>query len=151
MTFIAGDSHDSPLVMKMRRPCRLDCFPGCQQTITVEGKEGVLGYVNQKIDFHPPCRACRLFEITNKNKEPVYKIDTPCCLTATCWSKVEFAICDAETNEMVGEITKEYSNVFQETFTDADRFMIRFPEDCDSAMKGVLIGAVILFDYMFYE
>ena len=93
---------------------------------------------------------CGLFEISNSDKEVIYSIHTPCVLTTCCCTEVAFTIIDKEGKE-VGDIAKQSANVAKEVLTDADRFLINFPEDCDVEMKAVLIGALFLFDYLFYE
>jgi hypothetical protein len=49
---------------------------------------------------------------------------------------------DGETE--VGIVSKEFSDLFTEMFTDADRFRVTFPMDLDVQMKAVLLGAVFL-------
>ena len=63
---------------------------------------------------------------------------------------MSFIILDKDGKE-VGEISKQSANVVKEAFTDADKFYIIFPENCAAQMKAVLIGALFLFDYLFYE
>ena len=93
---------------------------------------------------------CGLFQISDSSQEVIYTIRTPCVLTTYCCTEVAFDILDKEGNE-VGKIVKQSENVAKEAFTDADRFMIIFPADCNAEMKAVLLGALFLFDYLFYE
>lgn len=51
----------------------------------------------------------------------------------------------------VGKISKEWSGLAKEAFTDADNFGIQFPEDLDVRMKAVCLGACFLIDFMFFE
>ena len=53
--------------------------------------------------------------------------------------------------EEVGSITKQFGNVVKEALTDSDKFKVIFPEDANPKVKAVLLAAVILFDYLFYE
>ena len=53
--------------------------------------------------------------------------------------------------EEVGSISKASANLAQELFTDDDRFVIKFPPGCSPEMKATLLGATILFDFLFYE
>ncbi|GAA55617.1 phospholipid scramblase 1 [Clonorchis sinensis] len=57
----------------------------------------------------------------------------------------------ADGNTEVGLITKQWSNIIQEMYTDADNFGIAFPMDLDVRIKATLIGAVFLIDFMFFE
>ena len=51
----------------------------------------------------------------------------------------------------VGKISKQWSGLLREAFTDADNFGISFPMDLDVRMKATLIGALFLIDFMFFE
>ncbi len=51
----------------------------------------------------------------------------------------------------VGMITKQWTGLVREGFTDADNFGVTFPVDLDVRMKAVLLGAVFLIDFMFFE
>lgn len=44
----------------------------------------------------------------------------------------------------VGKITKQWSGLAREFFTDADYFGISFPMDLDVRMKAVMLGACML-------
>jgi len=147
---LTAESLDGPMVLEMERPCASDCLPCCLQSISVRDQSGFLGSVQQKTTCVPPCTMCGQFEVCNKDKEAIYIINTPCVLTTCCCTEVAFTILDMQGEE-VGEIAKQASNIAKESFTDADRFYIIFPPNCNPQMKAVLLGAVFLFDYLFYE
>lgn len=44
----------------------------------------------------------------------------------------------------VGKISKQWTGLAKEAFTDADNFGITFPIDLDVKMKATLLGAVFL-------
>lgn len=44
----------------------------------------------------------------------------------------------------IGRISKQWSGLLKEAFTDADNFGIQFPLDMDVKMKAVLMGACFL-------
>lgn len=44
----------------------------------------------------------------------------------------------------VGKISKQWSGLAREMFTDADFFGITFPMDLDVRMKAVMLGACFL-------
>lgn len=44
----------------------------------------------------------------------------------------------------MGKISKKWTGLAREAFTDADTFGISFPMDLDVKMKAVLIGACML-------
>ena len=45
---------------------------------------------------------------------------------------------------VVGKVTKQWSGVAREAFTDADNFGVNFPMDLDVRIKTVLLAAVFL-------
>lgn len=50
----------------------------------------------------------------------------------------------AMNGTQIGKITKQWSGILREAFTDADHFGITFPIDLDVSMKAVLLGALFL-------
>lgn len=51
----------------------------------------------------------------------------------------------------LGKITKKWSGLAKESFTDADNFGIIFPEGIDLTQKAILLGAVFLIDFVHFE
>lgn len=51
----------------------------------------------------------------------------------------------------LGKITKKWSGLAKESFTDADNFGIAFPKGIDLSQKAVLLGAVFLIDFVHFE
>jgi uncharacterized protein YxjI len=51
----------------------------------------------------------------------------------------------------LGKITKKWSGLVKESFTDADNFGITFPSGIDLSQKAVLLGAVFLIDFVHFE
>jgi uncharacterized protein YxjI len=51
----------------------------------------------------------------------------------------------------VGKITKKWSGLGKEMFTDADHFGIEFPPSADGEHKMILLGAVFLVDFVHFE
>ncbi|XP_065287634.1 phospholipid scramblase 2-like isoform X4 [Dermacentor albipictus] len=52
---------------------------------------------------------------------------------------------------VIGKITKLWGGALKEVFTTADNYAVTFPLDLDVHIKGALIAATILIDYMFFE
>lgn len=50
-----------------------------------------------------------------------------------------------------GKITKKWSGLLKEGFTDADNFGMTFPRDWDVRLKGLFLGAVFLIDFVHFE
>ncbi|XP_008067307.1 phospholipid scramblase 1-like [Carlito syrichta] len=135
-------------VMTLKRPLRCDscCFPCCLQEVEIQAPPGVpVGYVTQT--WHPYLPK---FTIQNGKREDILKITGPCCV-CTCATDTNFEVKSLDEQVVVGRISKHWSGILREVFTDADYFGIQFPLDLDVKMKAVMIGACFLIDYMFFE
>nr|XP_008264524.1 phospholipid scramblase 1 isoform X1 [Oryctolagus cuniculus] len=135
-------------VITLERPlrCTSCCFPCCLQKIEVQAPPGVpIGYVTQT--WHP---CLPKFTIQNEKKEDVLKISGP-CIVCSCFGDIDFEIKSLDEQSMVGKISKQWTGLLKEAFTDADNFGIQFPLDLDVKMKAVMLGACFLIDFMFFE
>ena len=72
-----------------------------------------------------------------------------CC--PRCCRQARFKVFDAKTGERKGMFYKEFSGVVKELLTDADNFVIEFPEQIDVRMKTVLLSAVFLIDMIYFN
>jgi len=50
-----------------------------------------------------------------------------------------------------GKITKKWSGLLKESFTDADNFGVLFPADWAVKLKALFLGAVFLIDFVHFE
>lgn len=50
-----------------------------------------------------------------------------------------------------GKITKKWSGLGKEMFTDADNFGVEFPPNAPATLRAVLLGAVFLIDFVHFE
>ncbi|KPJ99075.1 MAG: scramblase [Nitrospira bacterium SG8_35_4] len=50
-----------------------------------------------------------------------------------------------------GKITKKWSGLFREGFSDADNFGVSFPSTWDVSVKSLFLGAVFLIDFVHFE
>ncbi|XP_022232441.1 phospholipid scramblase 2 isoform X4 [Drosophila obscura] len=134
-------------VIHMHRPlaCSACCFPCCLQSIEVSAPPGnVIGTIEQEWSICSPS-----FRILNHIGDTVLRIEGPFCTFSLC-GEVEFNVVSL-TGEKIGKISKQWSGLAREIFTDADFFGISFPLDLDVRMKAVLLGATFLIDAMFFE
>jgi uncharacterized protein YxjI len=53
--------------------------------------------------------------------------------------------------EEFGKITKKWSGLLKESFTDADNFGVEFPSTWDVKLKALFLGAVFLLDFVHFE
>jgi len=135
-------------VMHLYRPlrCQSCCFPCCLQELEVQSPPGtIIGTVEQEWSiFHPR------FVIKDQSGEPVLKITGPFCVWECC-SDVDFEITTISNDQKIGKISKQWSGLGKEVFTDADNFGINFPMDLDVKVKATLLGATFLIDFMYFE
>ncbi|XP_045395376.1 phospholipid scramblase 1-like isoform X2 [Lemur catta] len=135
-------------VITLTRPLRCSscCFPCCLQELEIQAPPGVpVGYVIQ--NWHP---CLPKFTIQNEKREDVLKITGP-CVVCSCCADIDFEVKSLDEQIVVGKISKQWSGLLREAFTDADNFGIQFPLDLDVKMKAVMIGACFLIDFMFFE
>ncbi|XP_075245766.1 phospholipid scramblase 2-like [Convolutriloba macropyga] len=155
-------------VIRCRRECRFcagDCCwcrcCSCQQDeIVVEAPPGtVVGRVHSICSGWKQTFSVKLGDASNADggggsDEEVFRIIGPCCISKPCicmCSDVPFVIESAASGDEVGKLVKQYSGLLKEMLTDADNFSISFPADLDVRLKAVLLGAVFLVDFMYYE
>ncbi|KAK5602741.1 Phospholipid scramblase 1 [Crenichthys baileyi] len=135
-------------VISITRPLKcMSCFfPCCLQELEVQAPPGnTVGYVIQQ--WHP---LSPKFIVANEHNEPVLKIHGPFC-GWSCLPDVDFEILTMDEVSKIGKISKQWTGLLREAFTDADNFGIQFPMDLDVRMKAVMIGACFLIDFMFFE
>ena len=97
----------------------------------------MVGKIRQKWDCSRP-----VFSIQNAWDQEVLKIVGP-MLTINCCSTVEFEVVTAD-DIVVGKVSKLWSGLGKEMFTDADNFGINFPVDLDVNIKLTLMASVFL-------
>ncbi|XP_072897648.1 phospholipid scramblase 1-like [Hemitrygon akajei] len=134
-------------VMNLYRPlkCTGCCCPCCLQEIEVMAPPGQpIGYVIE--NWHP---FLPTFTVQNENREPVLKIGGPFCVCGC--GDVDFQVTNLDGTETVGTITKQWTGLMKEMFTDADNFGIQFPMDLDVKVKAVLLAATFLIDFLYFE
>lgn len=135
-------------VMTLERPLRCSscCFPCCLQEIEIQAPPGVpVGYVTQT--WHP---CLPKFTLQNEKRQDILKVVGP-CIVCSCCSDIDFELKSLDEESVVGKISKQWSGLVKEAFTDADNFGIQFPLDLDVKMKAVMLGACFLIDFMFFE
>ncbi|XP_030678547.1 phospholipid scramblase 1 isoform X4 [Nomascus leucogenys] len=132
-------------------PPPLNCPPGLEylsqidQILIHQQIELLEGYVIQT--WHP---CLPKFTIQNEKRDDVLKISGP-CVVCSCCGDVDFEIKSLDEQCVVGKISKHWTGILREAFTDADNFGIQFPLDLDVKMKAVMLGACFLIDFMFFE
>jgi len=135
-------------VIHLYRPlnCQSCLFPCCMQMIEVSSPPGtVIGTVEQEWSMCEP-----QFVVKDQDGNVALRIEGPFCTFSIC-GDVEFKVMSPDGSTEVGKISKQWTGLLKEAFTDADNFGISFPMDLDVRMKATLIGAMFLIDFMFFE
>ncbi|KAK7882720.1 hypothetical protein WMY93_028894 [Mugilogobius chulae] len=135
-------------ILTITRPVRCGscCFPCCLQEVEIQSPPGFpIGYVVQT--WHP---FLPKFEVLDVTRRAQLKIKGPFC-DCKCCSDVVFEILSVDERDLVGQISKQWGGFLLEGFTDADNFGISFPKDLDVKVKALLLGAVFLLDFMYFE
>ncbi|XP_052246989.1 phospholipid scramblase 2-like [Dreissena polymorpha] len=128
-----------------KNSCWCACCECCAHLIKVEAPVGTtVGYVQQKCSPCPP-----RFSLLDDDKDEVLSIEGPCCIIPC--ANVEFKVISPKTGAEVGKVTKQWSGMAKELFTNADNFGISFPMDLDVKMKATMLGACFLIDFMYFE
>lgn len=122
--------------------CWCPCF---LQKMEVTAGGQTIGYVCQTWS---PCFP--KFSVQDAKGDVVLRIEGPFC-TCNCCGDVEFDVTSEDGNSKVGKISKQWSGLIKEHFTDADNFGINFPMDLDVNVKATLLGACFLIDFMYFE
>ena len=64
------------------------------------------------------------FEVTDAFGSVVLVIEGPVCRYSICGSDVDFKVLTPDETQVVGKISKQWSGLVKEAFTDADNFGI---------------------------
>ena len=79
----------------------------------------------------------------------------PCTSQGCCKSSFRFYPADQEDCDgdapYVGKILKQPKSLATELFTDADSFVVDFPEGSSAAQKGLLMGSAVFLNALFFE
>ncbi|XP_077536245.1 phospholipid scramblase 2-like [Haemaphysalis longicornis] len=122
------------------------CFC-CLQELQVQAPPGTpIGFVSQRCSLCYPT-----FTVYDRFYKPALTIVGPLCTQSLpCACDVKFEV-RSLNGVAVGTITKKWSGLIKEYFTDIDNFGISFPMDLDVNMKATLLATTMLIDFMFFE
>jgi len=146
---IVVKDHQDRHVIHLNRPlrCQSCFFPCFLQKLDVSSPPGtIVGTVEQEWSIIKP-RFC----ICDQDGNVVLKIVGPICTWSICGADVEFKVTSADETTELGRISKRWSGLIKEAFTEADNFGISFPRDLDIRCKATLLGAAFLIDYMYFQ
>lgn len=135
-------------VMRLFRPLRCTsclCLC-CLQLMEVHAPPGtIIGSILQDISLLPR------FSVLDSTGKAVLYIEGPFCTSAVCCNDVVFDIFTRNGHVKIGTMSKNWSGVLREAFTDIDNFTVTFPIDLDVTLKAMLLAALFLIDFIFFE
>jgi uncharacterized protein YxjI len=85
----------------------------------------------------------RIYSVVDHNGNEIFELFGPLLHPWTFQIK--------KGGQELGKITKKWSGLVKESFTDADNFGITFPTGINLSQKSVLLGAVFLIDFIHFE
>eukprot|EP00727_Mastigamoeba_balamuthi_P012879 m51a1_g8213 putative phospholipid scramblase 2-like (232) ;mRNA; r:71929-73608 len=124
---------------------------GCFQRINVFTGAGCaqpnvrVGCVREEFSWCVP-----VITVRDENETEIYRIVGHCC---GCFNYVLeiFPAGGHSGDQPIGRITKKWSGAFKELFTDADNFFVEFPADATGKRRMLLLGALFLIDFLYFE
>ena len=85
----------------------------------------------------------RIYSVMDRSGKEVFRLFGPILRPWTFQIK--------QGGEECGKITKKWSGLLKEGFTDADNFGVEFPAQWDVKWKAIALGAVFLIDFVHFE
>lgn len=131
---IAVTNEAGEQVLQIHRPFRF--YFHTADVIDQHGR--VIGTVERQFSW-----LRRIYSVLDENGHEVFQLFGPILHPWTFEIRVNGQIC--------GKITKKWSGLLKEGFTDADNFGIEFPPDWEPVLKAVSLGAVFLLDFVHFE
>lgn len=140
-------------VIRITRPCKacpsLFSFSECcADRVEVEAPIGQpIGRVMQVYD------GCSIrYNILDASGDVILQIHGPSVCHCSCIGQdIKFELMTKDGSTVIGKISKQWANLLQELFTDADNFGVKFPMDLDVKAKALALAAVMLIDFMYFE
>ena len=133
------------------------CCDGCNPEIRIEAPVGTpIGSVKSQWYCCEPRMA-----VFDNDHNQIFNIQGP-CIACVCCSDADFNVIDANTDQVVGNIQKQWSGCCTEYLTDADNFsitckgshnfksgdifslLVSVPLEMDVRKKAILVGALFL-------
>ena len=117
--------------------------------ITASGQ--IVGKIKQRADCTEP-----VFSICDASGEEILKVKGPVCVISCC-GDIDFEVTNCnerltylikkvltKDGQQIGKVTKQWSGLVREAYTDADNFGVSFPLDLDVRVKLTLMAMVFL-------
>mmetsp|Transcript_14335 Transcript_14335/g.16482 ORF Transcript_14335/g.16482 Transcript_14335/m.16482 type:complete len:244 (-) Transcript_14335:292-1023(-) len=164
-TMVVKEESSGDEIVTLDRPfacAAAGCKCCCYQNMTVSSGGQKLGKITEDCYYCVPS-----FTVTNSTDVAIHKIKPPTCLGGLCVDcfaegnpcgkgccKSSFIIYDAADEAKTdpkGKILVVPKSWGTELFSDANRFKVDLPKDATSEAKGIMIGATVFMNSLFYE
>ena len=127
-------SPDGQTIIRAKRPFRfffhrIDVFDRAGQ---------IIGSIEKRFSL-----IRRIYSVMDRNGKEGYQLFGPILHPWTFEIK--------QDDRFLGKITKKWSGLLKEGFTDADNFGVSFPADWSVRLKALFLGAVFLIDFVHFE
>eukprot|EP00727_Mastigamoeba_balamuthi_P004966 m51a1_g14468 hypothetical protein (265) ;mRNA; f:672613-673690 len=156
MSVVTGDERE---VVHFDRPYRVGrrggacfcCCDACFQRINVFtgahcAQPNVrVGCVREEFSFCVP-----VITVRDENEAEIYRIIGHLCGCFN-YSLEIFPAGGKSGDQPLGRITKTWAGAYKELFTDADNFYVEFPTAATGKQRMLLMGALFLIDYLYFE
>ena len=130
-------ADDGTPFLRVERPYRF-YFHALEVVSVADGR--VVGRVERKFTFFS-----RDYALTGPDGEPLLVV-------SGAWYKPwTFDVSRSGGGGSVGQISKQWSGVLKESFTDADNFGVTWSPDLSGDEKALLLATVFLIDFMYFE
>ncbi len=129
---VLGD--DGQVVLRVVRPFRFYFH----RAEIVDSQGQVLGTIERRFSI-----LRRVYSVLDSSGQEVFQLFGPILHPWT------FQIKSGE--DEYGKITKKWSGLLKEGFTDADNFGVTYPTEWDVRAKAIFLGAVFLIDFVHFE
>jgi len=131
---IAIMAEDGHLALRVTRPFRF--YFHRAEVLDPQGQ--VLGTIERRFSM-----LRRIYSVADSSGREVFQLFGPILHPWTFQIKAD--------GVEYGKITKKWSGLLKEGFTDADNFGVTFPSDWDVRAKAIFLGAVFLIDFVHFE
>jgi hypothetical protein len=126
--------EDGQVVLRIMRPFRF--YFHRVEVIDAQGQ--LLGVIERHFSIFR-----RIYSVINSSGEKLFELFGPILHPWT------FQIINDGIE--YGKITKKWSGLLKEGFTDADNFGVMFPAEWNVKLKALFLGAVFLIDFVHFE
>jgi len=126
--------NDRNVLIRIKRPFRFYFH----QASVFDANGELLGRLNKRFSI-----IRKKYSVFDNEKNEIYQLFGPLFRPWTFIIKND--------GKEFGKITKKWSGLLKESFTDADNFGVEFPETWDVKLKALFLGAVFLIDFVHFE